>query len=262
MTPFRQAGLFLFAVFTTTWTIQTLFRPAVDPRTMWQVIGPLIPAVWAPTVIALLMMRVMAGSSGVVQEVQHRLRYSRGTAKWLVPAAVVPMVTYLLAVVSARLAGDTAPFIPFAAVPMMVGVQVITGAVGEELGWRGFLLPRLGQRLGEAWAVWLMAMFWSLWHLPAFFTPGLPHQFMPMFPTLLAIAFIGVFFGFVFNRAGESTLATIVAHLSLNVMLGTGGAQFSSPAFWWSMTVMFGLTAAVTTVWRQSALRQSVAARV
>ena len=45
-------------------------------------------------------------------------------------------------------------------------MQVITGAVGEELGWRGFLLPRLGERMGAAAAAWVMGILWRLWHVP------------------------------------------------------------------------------------------------
>ena len=75
-------------------------------------------------------------------------------------------------------------------------------------------------------------VLWSLWHVPAFFTPGLPHQFMPMWLVLPAVACFGVFMAFVFNRADGSVLVTMAAHLSLNVFSGVGGIEFSSPVFW------------------------------
>lgn len=60
-----------------------------------------------------------------------------------------------------------------------------------------------------------MGIFWSLWHVPAFFEPNMPHWTMPMMVVLAFIVFFGVFMGFVFNRAGDSVLATMAAHLSL-----------------------------------------------
>ena len=88
--------------------------------------------------------------------------------------------------------------------------------------------------------------------MPANFTPGMPHQLMPMLPSLLSVALFGVFLAFVFNRAGQSVLATIAAHLSLNVMLGFGGMRVSSPSFWWALAGVFGSVAVFTTMQSRS----------
>jgi hypothetical protein len=55
--------------------------------------------------------------------------------------------------------------------------------------------------------------------------------------TSLFVALFGVFLAFVFNRTGESVLATNVAHLSLNVTTGIGGVDLSSIVFWRTMVV-------------------------
>ena len=120
---------------------------------------------------------------------------------------------------------------------------VKTGAVGEELGWRGFLLPRLGQLTGMTAASWIMGVLWSLWHVPAFFDATLPHYFMPMLVVLPFITFFGVFMGFMFNRAGGSVLATMVAHLSLNIMTALGGTSLTSSMFWGALASVFGVIA-------------------
>ena len=54
-------------------------------------------------------------------------------ARWLILAGTLPIVVATVAIVSARAAGDTAPFISSSAILPAVGLQIITGAVGEEL---------------------------------------------------------------------------------------------------------------------------------
>ena len=242
MSPIRQVGLFLAILFGVTWTLGVLLRPPAAPQNVWEVLAPLLPAVWAPTIIALTLVRLTQGARGVREEIKARLTYSAGSARWLVLAGVVPILAHFIAVVIARAAGEGALFIPTAALPMMIGLQLVTGAVGEELGWR----------FGERGAAWTMALLWSLWHVPAYFTPGMPHQLMPMLPSLLSVALFGVFLAFIFNRAGQSVLTTIAAHLSLNVMLGVGGMRFSSASFWWALAGVFGAVAVLTTMQSRS----------
>jgi membrane protease YdiL (CAAX protease family) len=238
MTP---VALFILALFGIPWILGLFVKPPASPQSVWDVLAPLLPVVWTPTILAMIFMRWIGGAVGLRNELATRLRYRRESARWLVVAGVVPIIAMTIAIFAARAAGAGAPWTPIAAYPLMIGVQVITGAVGEELGWRGYVLPRLSKRFGEMKAAWVMGLLWSLWHVPAFFTPGLPHQTMPMFSTLAFIIVFGVFLAFVFNRTGESMLATMLAHLSLNVMTGIGGTQLSSVVFWRTLAGLFGI---------------------
>jgi membrane protease YdiL (CAAX protease family) len=236
-------GLFVLALFATTWTLPILVRHRATPDSIWPILAGLLPVVWAPTVLALVFTRWFEGFEGLRRELRARLRYQRGSSGWVMVAAVVPVAAVMIAVLAARAAGHGAPWTPAAAIPVMVGVQLMTGAVGEELGWRGYLLPRLGERLGVIRAAWLMAMLWSLWHLPAFFTPGMPHQTMPMALVLPSIVLFGLFLAFVFRRNGGSIIATVVAHLFFNIVSGLGGVQLTSGVFWGTLTGLFGVVA-------------------
>lgn len=239
--------VFLTGVFAVTWALCLLLRPAAEQGGLMILFAWLLPTVWAPTFIALAVTFFSTGTAGVKQEVR-RLRLGRGSGRWLILGAAIPMLATAIAVWSARSAGEGGPFTPSSAIPMMIIFQFITGALGEELGWRGFLLPRLGERLGVMKAAWLMAVIWSLWHVAAFYFPGTPqYQLIPPVPFLVFIVFFGFFLAFVFNRTGESILATILAHLSLNVSLGAGGVQLSSPVFWWVMVGIYAMFALFAT---------------
>ena len=245
-----QVVLFVLALFAAPWIVDWILSFLLPPPSgdLSSFLARFVPSIWMPTVIALLFVRIADGAAGVRDELKARLGYRRHSGRWVIVAGVVPMLAMLVAVVSARRAGDSAAFISANAVPSMIALQVITGAVGEEFGWRGFLLTRLSKRVGQMRAAWVMAMLWSLWHVPAWFDPALPHRTMPMIPTLSFILFFGVFLAFVFNRAGESVVATIAAHLSLNIMTGFGGVQLSSTVFWGALAAIFGVLAVLITL--------------
>ena len=66
--------------------------------------------------------------------------------------------------------------------------------------------------------------------------------------SLLFTALFGFFLAFVFNRTGESVLATMLAHLSLNITMGIGGVQLSSIVFWRTLVAIFGALALLITI--------------
>jgi peptide/nickel transport system ATP-binding protein len=45
----------------------------------------------------------------------------------------------------------------------------VGGPLGEEFGWRGYLLPAIAARLGWRWAGLVVGVLWGVWYLPLFF---------------------------------------------------------------------------------------------
>ena len=242
-----QVLLFLAAVNSVPWGLYFLLRKPAAEGEVWALFAWLLPTVWSPTIVALLLTRWADGPTGV-REALARLRYPGDGIRWLAIAAAVPASATATAVFAARGAGEGAPFVPLVAVPFIVVMQCLTGAVGEELGWRGFLLPRLRTRCGRVPAVWAGAGLWSLWHVSSFFFPGMPQQSVPPLLFLLAVTFTGVFLGLVFIEGRDSVLATMVAHLSANITLALRGADVSSLVFWWALFAVYGGVALAGTV--------------
>lgn len=93
-------------------------------------------------------------------------------------------------------------------------------ALGEELGWRGFLLPEL-LPLGQGRAILLSGVIWGFWHAPAILQ-GHNYPNNPVLGVFLMVVFTvlaGAFFSWIYLRT-RSPWAPALAHGSLNATAG------------------------------------------
>ena len=103
-------------------------------------------------------------------------------------------------------------------------------AAGEEIGWRGFLFPRLQERVGATGAVLIGGVIWGLWHAPIVL---LGYNY-PLHPVLGLIAMCGMCvlvngaLAWVCQRSG-SVWPAAYGHGVLNALLGSAIIVFARP---------------------------------
>jgi len=105
------------------------------------------------------------------------------------------------------------------AMPALVFVFVymmITVALGEEVGWRGYALPALQARYSALIASLILGVLWALWHLPVFFNPDTLYSNLPFLQFLAYIVPFAVLTTWVFNSTGGSVLMAMFFHAVLN----------------------------------------------
>jgi CAAX protease family protein len=114
----------------------------------------------------------------------------------------------------------TAGLVRHIVVNAIVGLVIVSFmAFFEEIGWRAWLLPRLGERMGARRAVIVTSVIWALWHVP-FELSGIQH-IDGIAPTTLALVLpvgimtTGLIFGWLWLRT-ESIWIVTLAHGSLN----------------------------------------------
>jgi membrane protease YdiL (CAAX protease family) len=93
---------------------------------------------------------------------------------------------------------------------------VIGGQAGEEIGWRGYALPRLAARFGLARASVMLGVIWASWHLPLFFlrqadTYG---QSFPVY--LLQVTALSAAIAWLYWGTNGSLLLTMLMHAAIN----------------------------------------------
>jgi len=91
---------------------------------------------------------------------------------WYLAAIGLPLLSYAIAHVLYVVAGNPPLAIPGTITPIAIVLFFLV--IGEEIGWRGFLLPGLLRDRSPLGATAIVAVAWLVWHSPLYFVPGMP----------------------------------------------------------------------------------------
>ena len=86
-------------------------------------------------------------------------------------------------------------------------------ANGEEIGWRGYVLPRLQAKHSALVSSLIVGVIWGFWHFPKFLAPGNNSSFALFMVKSLADA---ILYTWLFNNTRGSLLLTTFFHASGN----------------------------------------------
>ncbi len=178
---------------------------------------------YGPCLSAIIVTRITGGTDSL-RSLLKRLLNWRVNWKWYVFIVLYPLALHLAVIYLHRLLGSPAPiFFQAEGVPqgniwlVLIGLvvfQVLVRGIGEETGWRGFVLPALQSRWNGLTASLILGLLWGLWH------------FHPANHALLSVGgifiFINIFlttpiYTWVFNHTKGSIFVAAMFHMTLNV---------------------------------------------
>lgn len=87
---------------------------------------------------------------------------------------------------------------------------------GEEIGWRGYALPRLQERYHPFLASVILGLVWGLWHLPSFWMEGSIHQRMSLAFFVLTSVGYSLLYTWAYNGSRGSLLLMTLLHAANN----------------------------------------------
>ena len=178
-----------------------------------------VPGLFGPALAAVL---VTAATEG--QPALHRLlgRFLiwRINPGWFAFALLLPAATYIIAahLAPAKAGAPTwSPSRQWYLIPLVyLGLCLVV--IGEELGWRGFALPRFQQRWSALLASLGLALPWAIWHVAIRTNPVAPNlgsiAGLAFIPFVFAIAII---LTAIFNNTAGSLVAVVAYHASGDV---------------------------------------------
>jgi membrane protease YdiL (CAAX protease family) len=218
---------FLVLTFGITWGLAALFFSFSE--TFERLFGEMsatnpvfVLAVWGPNIAGAIVVGVKDGKAGLVSLLKRFLPVRAGVLWYLLAALMFPVAGILINLIS----GDQVTILeePLKnTLPMMLAI-LISGPLGEELGWRGFALPHLLKKQSALTAALLLGVIWGIWHLPSFFTAGLPQMGLQIPAFLLAACSISVVVTWIFVNTKQNIFIAFLLHYTVNftyTLLGT-----------------------------------------
>jgi len=146
-----------------------------------------------------------------VGAIAYGIAWATGLASFAVPA-------------KGELSGIANPSLRFLAmIPFALTIGTFfsgISAFGEELGWRGYLVPRLVEA-GVRWPELTSALIWGFWHVPLILWGGYAVGPSPLLSAILfltAITPVGLLL-FRWRMTSGSVWPAVIAHASWNVVI-------------------------------------------
>lgn len=234
--PRGSLAPFFSLTFAITWGIAALLL--LLPNQMASIFGPMsgrnpvfFLAVYAPTIAALVVTAAQEGAAGVRALLGRLVRWRFGVHWYAFVLLGVPALGLLAAA-----SGGGVPEYRWAEwylyLPLLVSqVFLDPGSLGEELGWRGYALPRLLRILRPLSASLVLGTIWFVWHLPAFFVAGTPQDALSLPAFFVSALSLSILATWLFQSSNGSVLPSLLLHLTANFSLNYLGApmvQFSA----------------------------------
>lgn len=234
-TAARTAGvpLFLLLTFGWAWALWGYWVVAMPPGGL--VIGPafILCAIiggFAPSLAALAVAARQSGRLGLAALLAPFRNWRLGPVVLAVALLLAPASALLSALVQSVALGPLRW--PEPPLLLMALIWPLLAALGEEIGWRGFLLPRLVPPLGLLPAAIVIGLVWGVWHLPPDFIAlkGYGDWFWLAFlingPLVLTAH--SIIMAWLYRRTNGSLVAATLYHFSITasaIVAPSAGAE-------------------------------------
>jgi membrane protease YdiL (CAAX protease family) len=175
---------------------------------------------FGPMVAAVIVTAQESGRAGLRSLLSRIVRW-RVAPIWYGVALLGPIVLALSGMALHVVLGGRPPNLL-----AMIGALVTTlymliqVGIGEEIGWRGYALPKLQSGYSALVSSVILGGIWALWHLPLFFNPDSGYSNTPFWAFLIFILPVSILITWIFNSTGGSVLMIMILHAVTNASTG------------------------------------------
>jgi membrane protease YdiL (CAAX protease family) len=195
--------------------------------------------IFIPAILAILFTAMTEGYKGVGVLLRKLIQWRIGS-QWYLIAFGLALGSRLAISVLAILFGWTGTFQLYDWTPLqyvIIGIFTVIGALMEELGWRGYVLPKILARQSALASALIVGIPWGILHLGLTF-PGQMNAGTSWVSTILFILGISVILTWLFVQTKSGIVAGIVFHAAQNFFVFLNGGMLAAGIYWesWLLT--------------------------
>jgi CAAX protease family protein len=224
----KKTYIFLLLTFLWSWTLWNIGLNHLSKGINQESIGKFLifffAGVYGPTISGILTTLLFDGLSGVLELLKKFLMWKTSLKIYLY-IILLPLIFVIIGIgLYSLFIGQIGSFDKLAilSIPAVLWAGLYAGPLGEELGWRGYLLPELQKRFSNLKCAILIGFIWFIWHIPLFMAPfgtlvsGEAISFIPVLTYLVMIICLSIIITWLTINSKGSVLIAVLFHLSIN----------------------------------------------
>lgn len=196
------------------WIPQALYNRGLFPfdHPLFSILGG-----GGPTLAAVIVTWVLGGREAPKSLLNKLFRWKVRWIWFVFPLAYWGLVSALMVLI-ADLLGLTMLSLRNYAWHLLPAIfaALLLSNLWEEVGWRGFALPRLQERFSDQVVVLIMGLAWSLWHLPLMLDPNSPMSRLPWMGEIVFSLALTVIYTWLYNQSEGSLVPVALFHALSN----------------------------------------------
>jgi membrane protease YdiL (CAAX protease family) len=195
-------------------------------------------SIFSPSISALIVTGIIGGMPEIKRLLGGFTRWQVGL-RWYFWAAFLILGPLAITLIYKALGNQSEGIMPGETISSMAGIIVFTlfsGPIAEELGWRGFALPRLQEKYNALVSSLILGVIWTCWHIPFFFTTGATQMSIPFPIYLVLVVTSSIYLTWLYNNTNGSLIVTILGHFTYNLTGFLTGVLRLMPAMLFYMT--------------------------
>lgn len=172
---------------------------------------------FCPFIAAAILVYKKQKGQGVKQLLKLSIDFKKiRSKKWYLPVVFLMPVTALISFWYMKVTGGIVPEPQPSPLSVFIFFFVyFIGAIGEELGWSGYIIEPLQNRYGAFSASIILGIVWAIWHIIPYTQT---HQTATWITwQCIATVFLRVIMVWIFNNTSKSVFAMVLFHTMVNI---------------------------------------------
>lgn len=224
----KKIVTFLIITFLWSWTSWLIglnyLKGGITQETMSMFLIFFFAGVYGPTISAIITCMFFDGTPGVLNLFKKLLIYNVSYKNYIF-IILAPIIFVIIGIgLYSFLIGDIGNIEPkaFLSIPTILWAGLYAGPLGEELGWRGYLLPEFQMQFSNLRSAIYIGVIWFAWHIPLFWAPfgtlvsGEAISFLPVIAYFAMLICLSIIITWLVINSKGSVLIAILFHLSIN----------------------------------------------